>query len=169
MFRTTLPARATLAVAATLVAAVATPAAASPRPPHAGTTRTAPSHSDIVIDHIDSEPASAGASTTVHILLANHGPEPAASPFTVTVVLPPTTAVDAVPFPDACTVDSTLTKVTCTFPAGLGVLRTAVTLVSVRIPAATPPATQLTGGSATVTSPDNVDGPHAVDFSVQTT
>ncbi|MFH8386047.1 hypothetical protein ACH4E7_34855 [Kitasatospora sp. NPDC018058] len=106
---------------------------------------------------------------TVRALLANHGPDRTASPLTVTVVLPENTTAAGSFFPGTCLADSAGVTITCTFPAGLGVHRTAVVIIPARISASAPPSSRLDGGKVTVANTDDPDAKvRTVKFAIRT-
>jgi hypothetical protein len=138
---------------------------------HHPTATRAAKQARVRVSHvdIDPDPVPVGGSGTVRFLLANQGPDPTASPFTVTVVLP--TEVTAVGpfFPSSCLADALGHTVTCTFPGGLSSLRTASVLIPVQISAAACAHCKLSDGTVTVSSIDDPDGKvHTVQFSVRT-
>ncbi|TQF02237.1 hypothetical protein E6W39_08080 [Kitasatospora acidiphila] len=86
--------------------------------------------------------------------MANNGPD-VAGKFTVTVRLPARTHAVGPYFPADCTPNHLGTVVRCSFPAGLGVLRSATALVPIRI--ADGASGSLTGGRVEVGSANDPD------------
>ncbi|MCC9305538.1 hypothetical protein LN042_00140 [Kitasatospora sp. RB6PN24] len=111
-------------------------------------------HADLKVVPFDPDPAPPGGTTTVHAFVANDGPDVAGA-FTVTVRLPARTHAVGPYFPANCTPDPRATVVVCSFPAGLGVLRSATALVPIRL-SGTASGT-LTGGSVEVRSANDPD------------
>jgi hypothetical protein len=109
---------------------------------------------DLRVVPFDPDPAPAGGTTTVHAFVANGGPD-VAGKFTVTVRLPAHTHAVGPYFPADCTPNRRATVVTCSFPAGLGVLESATALVPIRI--ADGATGTLTGGLVEVRSANDPD------------
>ncbi|MQS15568.1 hypothetical protein F7Q99_25675 [Streptomyces kaniharaensis] len=94
-----------------------------------------PSRSRITIEHIetDPDPVAVGGTTTVRVLVSNRGSDRSGAPFTVQLTLPDGATAVGPYFPTACTTDSVATTVTCQFPQGMRVGRSASVLVPVQI------------------------------------
>ncbi|MFI9326821.1 hypothetical protein ACIGZJ_04655 [Kitasatospora sp. NPDC052868] len=131
-------------------AEVAAPAAPAPAVPAA----PAPSKSDLEVVRIDPDAAAPGGTTTVHAFVGNGGPETTASSFTVVVTLPEGVTAEGPFFPENCYDFQNGHRVRCTFPAGLGVFRSATALIPVRL-ASTVPVGDLSGGYVAVRSDDD--------------
>ncbi|MFE9425530.1 hypothetical protein ACFYNO_21470 [Kitasatospora sp. NPDC006697] len=109
---------------------------------------------DLRVVPMEPAAAPAGGTTTVHAFVANNGPE-VAGEFTVTVRAPFGTHAVGPYFPGNCTPDAAATVVTCTFPAGLGALRSATALVPLKLDAGV--SGVLAGGRVTVHSAGDPD------------
>ncbi|MDH6129500.1 hypothetical protein [Kitasatospora sp. GP82] len=148
----------------------AAPAAGAAAPGDHVATR-APAQARVPVAHVDPDPdpAPVGGNVTVHILLANRGPDRTVTPFTVTVALPDNTTATGPFFPDSCLADPLGLTVTCTFPGGLNYLRTAIVNIPAQISASAPPNSKLRDGSVTVTNPDDPDAKvRTVKFAIRT-
>ncbi|MEU6233628.1 hypothetical protein [Kitasatospora sp. NPDC047058] len=128
--------------------AVAAPAAPVPVP-------AAPSRSDLEVVRMDADPAAPGGTTTVHAFVANGGPDRTASPFTVVITLPAGVRPEEPFFPENCYVFQNGHRVRCSFPAGLGALRSATALVPVRLDTTVRAPGTLTGGWVAVRGDDD--------------
>ncbi|MEV4615498.1 hypothetical protein AB0K43_23345 [Kitasatospora sp. NPDC049258] len=117
----------------------------------------APSRSDLTVVRLDPDPAPPGGGTTVHGFVANNGPDTTANAFAVTIEMPPGARAVGPFFPDNCQAGPLGHTVRCVFPAGLPQGRTATALIPARISGLLGSGTVLTGGSVTVTGPDDTD------------
>lgn len=113
------------------------------------------SDSDLAVVRMDPAPVRPGGTVTVHAFVANLGPDPTASPFSVTITLPPGVTAQGPYFPAGCQADALGTSVSCTFPAGLAAGRSATALVPVVIAPSVRAPQQLSGGMVVLTSPDD--------------
>ncbi|WP_327682822.1 hypothetical protein [Kitasatospora sp. NBC_00458] len=156
-----------MTVGSALVALAAGPAWACPDDgPAAGTdpgkenaaaapaVTPAPSDSDLEVVRLDPDAAAPGGTTTVHAFIGNGGPDRTASAFTVVVTLPEGVTAEGPFFPENCYEFQNGHRVRCTFPAGLGVFRSATALIPVRL-APTVPLGELSGGYVAVRSDDD--------------
>lgn len=135
--------------------------------PMATAEAAAPSNSDLEVVRLDPDAAAPGGTTTVHAFIANTGPERTASDFTVEVTLPDGATAQGPFFPENCTVFHNGQRVRCTFPAGLGVFRSATALIPVQL-APTVPIGNLEGGVTAVTSDDDRnEGNNCQPFTIQ--
>ncbi|MFD4240449.1 hypothetical protein ACFWP3_02365 [Streptomyces sp. NPDC058525] len=112
------------------------------------------SNSDLEVVRLDPDAAAPGGTSTVHGFVSNAGPEQTASPFTVVVILPEGATAEGPFFPGDCAVSENGHRVQCTFPAGLGVFRSATALVPFKL-APELPLGSLEGGSVEVTGDDD--------------
>ena len=128
---------------------------------------TAPaSRSDLRLVQAAADPAVPGGQTLLRALVANGGPDVTASPFTVTVLLPPHTTDLGGDFPSSCADSAAGTTVSCTFPPGLPQLRTAIVEIRLLVGGDVRPGTVLSGGGVTVASPDGPSCDHR-PYSIQ--
>ncbi|MEV7771206.1 hypothetical protein [Kitasatospora sp. NPDC086791] len=114
----------------------------------------APSDSDLQVVRIDPDPAPPGGSTVVHGFVGNGGPDTTASPFTVTVDLPPGVTATGPYFPADCQVLLLGRRVRCVFGPGLKEGRSATALVRVNLSPTLPSGERLLG-EVSVQSPDD--------------
>ncbi|MGW2542957.1 hypothetical protein ACWC5I_19315 [Kitasatospora sp. NPDC001574] len=112
------------------------------------------SDSDLEVVRLDPDAAAPGGTTTVHAFISNTGPERTASAFTVVVTLPEGVTAEGPFFPENCYEFQNGHRVRCTFPAGLGVYRSATALIPVRL-ATTVPLGNLEGGYVAVRGDDD--------------
>ncbi|MFD9412135.1 hypothetical protein ACFWBN_34745 [Streptomyces sp. NPDC059989] len=137
--------RRALVVGAALMAAIV---------PTATAEAAAPSNSDLQVVQLDPDATAPGGTTTVHGYISNIGPERTASPFTVVITLPEGVTAEGPFFPEDCSESQDRRQLSCTFPAGLAVLRSATAQIPVKI-APRVPIGNLEGGSVAVTSDDD--------------
>ncbi|KUN08468.1 hypothetical protein AQI95_08870 [Streptomyces yokosukanensis] len=154
-----------VALVVAMSAAGAAPAAADQlRPPPRGTTvrpgserEVAPSRSDLDVVALSVGGAQPGGTTRLRALIANFGPDETASAATVTVTVPDGASAVGPFFPSSCTPDANGSRVVCTFAPGLRLLKTATVQIPVRVRTGIAHGSVLSGGTVTVTSPDDTN------------
>lgn len=116
-----------------------------------------PAQSHFSLVNVDAADVVPGGRTTLRVLVANKGPDQTASPFEVSIRLPQGTSAEGPYFPDSCRAGTAMNAVSCTFPAGLPVGRTATVLITIRVQAAAHANASLPG-EVTISSPDDPGG-----------
>ncbi|EST23775.1 DUF11 domain-containing protein [Streptomyces roseochromogenus] len=117
----------------------------------------APSRSDLAVVSVNNGGAKPGGTTTLRGLVADLGPDATASPVTVTVTVPSGASAVGPFFPPSCTANASGSRIVCTFPPGLGSLKTATVQIPVRVHAGVAHGSVLKGGTVTVSSPDDTN------------
>jgi hypothetical protein len=107
-----------------------------------------------------------GGTAVLRATVANYGPSTTVSALGATVRLPLKVLAVGTFFPSNCHWDLASRQVSCSFKAGLPLLRTATLQIPVRLDRSVLPGQRLTGGMVTATSPDNPSGPFSRAFTI---
>ena len=131
-------------------------------------SHAATNDSRLAVVHIQTDSNPANNDALLRVLIANEGTEPTRTPFSVLLILPAGTRTShsSSPFPTNCCAGPPPTAVvTCSFPAGLMPLRTAVVLLPIHFDSDVPGGSVLSGGSVAISSEGQSGSDVSVAFS----